>query len=187
MRHYRAADHRRSRWKNGKGETYEVAVHPPAATLDSFEWRISIALLEADAEFSEFPGIDRTLTIIEGDGIALVVDGIEHRLDTSAAPLRFAGDRPARAALLGGRSVDLNVMTRRTAADHQVSRIRAGDATNVGPGMVAIFALADLHLLANDAPILLAKWDLLGLSPGETASIVQGDGLLVSVVPSVWR
>ena len=39
----RAADHRRMPWKNGRGETTEIAIWPPTAGLDGFDWRISMA------------------------------------------------------------------------------------------------------------------------------------------------
>ena len=182
MLHHRAADYRRSRWKNGRGETLEVAIHPPSSTLDTFEWRISVALLEAEADFSDFPGIDRTLTIIDGEGIDLVVNGQLHRLDRSAAPLRFPGEQPARAVLLGGRSADLNVMTRRTVADHVVARLLPGDTIRGGGGHTAVFAENVLDVLVRNTPLRLAKWDLLSLSQDETASIVRGDALLVRIV-----
>ena len=48
-------------WKNGGGETAEIAVSPPGAALDDFDWRLSMARVETDGPFSAFPGIDRTL------------------------------------------------------------------------------------------------------------------------------
>ena len=63
------------RWKNGGGETAEIAVSPPGAALDAFDWRLSMAKVETDGPFSAFPGIDRTLAILEGEGIRLSVGG----------------------------------------------------------------------------------------------------------------
>ena len=48
MRILRAADYRRMPWKNGSGETVEVAVFPPGASIDDFDWRISIATVAAE-------------------------------------------------------------------------------------------------------------------------------------------
>lgn len=181
MRHHRAVDYRRSPWKNGKGETLEVAVHPPLATMDTFEWRISVALLETDADFSEFAGIERSLAIIKGAGIALTVGDEVHRLDRAAPPLRFAGDTLARADLLGGRSADLNVMTRSASASHEVVRVAPGSSIRGGAGFVAIFAQTALVVSMREAPFQLAEWDLLSLNPDEAASIVRGEGLVVRV------
>jgi environmental stress-induced protein Ves len=45
MRHLKHSDYRRMAWKNGKGTTTEIAVHPANAGLAGapFEWRVSIA------------------------------------------------------------------------------------------------------------------------------------------------
>ena len=183
MRIRRASEYRRSRWKNDKGETLEVAIQPVSATLDNFDWRISIALLEATAEFSQFSGVDRTLTIISGDGIVLRIGNDFHRLDQNASPLRFAGDCPANAELIAGNSADLNVMTRRGAADHFVRHLTV-DETAVGAvnEVVAVFAVTDVMVsMPSELPLSLAPWDMIELSPRETVSLASGRALEVRV------
>ena len=64
----RNADHRRMPWKNGGGETVEVIVHPEGASLSDFGWRVSMATVASDGPFSVFPGIDRTIVVVEGAG-----------------------------------------------------------------------------------------------------------------------
>ena len=66
MRILRASDYKRTPWKNGAGETVELAVFPPGASVGDFDWRISMSSLVADGAFSLFPGIDRTLCILSG-------------------------------------------------------------------------------------------------------------------------
>jgi uncharacterized protein len=66
MQFIRANSLQSSRWKNGGGKTTEIAVWPPGASLDAFDWRISMATVEQDGPFSEFPGIDRTLALLKG-------------------------------------------------------------------------------------------------------------------------
>ena len=34
-------------WKNGLGQTRELACWPPGAGLDDFEWRVSVATVAA--------------------------------------------------------------------------------------------------------------------------------------------
>ena len=65
------ADFHSMPWKNGAGRTTEIAVHPPGAALDTFAWRVSIADVERDGPFSRFPGIDRTIVLLEGAGMRL--------------------------------------------------------------------------------------------------------------------
>ena len=76
------ADHRRMPWKNGGGETVEVIVHPEGASLSDFGWRVSMASVASDGPFSVFPGIDRTLAVLSGDGMALSIEGLGDRLLT---------------------------------------------------------------------------------------------------------
>ena len=66
MKIVRASEQRAMPWKNGGGITYEVAVFPAISpSLDDFDWRVSMARVAADGPFSLFPGIDRSLAIVE--------------------------------------------------------------------------------------------------------------------------
>jgi uncharacterized protein len=111
-------------WKNGGGITTEIAIGPEAATVHDFDWRISMAHVAADGPFSLFPGIDRTLTVLEGDGLVLRVgDAAPVLLDAASTPFAFAGDSATSATLRRGPITDLNVMTRRGRIAHAVERI----------------------------------------------------------------
>jgi uncharacterized protein len=98
-------------WKNGGGQTCELVCQPLGADLQSFDWRVSIALIERDGDFSIFNGIDRNITLLSGAGFEL--QGADHCLDTPFVPYPFRGETPIRARLLGAASHDFNVMTRR--------------------------------------------------------------------------
>lgn len=125
MRIFRYADSQPMPWKNGQGTTTEITVSPAGAGLEDFDWRLSIARMETDAPFSAFPGIMRTLAVIEGAGLRLAVAGdAPVALDQSSAPHRFAADRPADARLLDGPVSNLNIMTRRTGLSHFMRRLR---------------------------------------------------------------
>ena len=102
-------------WKNGGGTTQEIASWPQGAGLDSFGWRVSIATIAAAGPFSVFAGIDRSIMLLEGDGVRLFThDGrIDRRLDVPQQPFAFSGDDAIDCTLLGGASNDFNVMTRR--------------------------------------------------------------------------
>lgn len=135
MRILRAADYKRMAWKNGGGETIEVWVDPRGASLDAFGWRVSMARVAGDGPFSVFEGIDRTLCVLEGMGLALDIAGIGTRmLSTTSDPLRFPADAPTSARLAQGAIVDLNVMTRRSVCDHKVRRIALADRQTIRPG-----------------------------------------------------
>jgi environmental stress-induced protein Ves len=116
--------YRRMPWKNGGGETVEIAIFPRDAGLDDFACRISTATVGSDGPFSTFDGIDRTLCVLSGNGISLTIgNGEALVLDRSAAPFSFPADVPAVARLVDGPITDLNVMTRRGAWRHDVRRV----------------------------------------------------------------
>lgn len=123
-------------WKNGGGVTYEVAAHPPGASLDDFDWRISMAEVASDGPFSAFPGIDRTLTLMDGAGLALDFAGATVSLTPGAPPLSFPGEVPVTGRPLDGAILDLNVMTRRGRCVHAVLPVHGV----LPPGTVAAIA-----------------------------------------------
>jgi environmental stress-induced protein Ves len=132
IRHLPATGQEDMAWKNGLGRTAEIARHPAAGTV--FDWRLSIATIEADGAFSAFTGCDRTLIPIEGAGLALdFADG-----ETIAA-MRFAGERACFGRLLAGRTRDLNVIVRRSAYAHAVTVVGpSASVTNTGETMFVV-------------------------------------------------
>ena len=99
-------------WRNGGGATREVARHPRTSAQDNaWDWRVSIAEVSKAGPFSAFAGMDRVLTVIDGDLLLLSVDGAEHPLE-KYRPFRFSGDADSAGALPTGDIRDLNVITR---------------------------------------------------------------------------
>jgi environmental stress-induced protein Ves len=123
-------------WKNGAGITREVAAFPPRSGMESFDWRVSIANVANDGPFSIFPGVDRTIIILSGEGIALEVAGRSSRLRPGEAPYSFPGDQPTGCALLGGPVMDLNVMSRRGEIAHSVIGISQPQTISVEEGIL---------------------------------------------------
>lgn len=54
------SDYRTQTWKNGLGETSEIYIHPPDKDFksDPFFWRLSKHVIEANCNFSVFPGYE---------------------------------------------------------------------------------------------------------------------------------
>lgn len=98
-----------SRWRNGGGETREIASYPPDEA--QFAWRASIATISADGPFSPFPGIDRVITLLHGDSVLLESEQAQQRL-TPLQPWAFPGEW-AIEAKISGSCQDFNIMTRR--------------------------------------------------------------------------
>ncbi|MEI5666014.1 HutD family protein [Bosea sp. CCNWLW174] len=141
MRIIRATDCLSMPWKNGGGTTTEIAVAPERASLNDFDWRISMAHVGQDGPFSSFPGIDRTLSVLTGAGITLAFgDGERMRLDRSSAPYAFAADRAVDGLLVDGPIDDLNVMSRRGRWRHRVERLSGAGSLNATEGLLVLVA-----------------------------------------------
>jgi environmental stress-induced protein Ves len=93
--------------------TRELASHPKAASAQdgAWDWRVSIAEVSKAGAFSAFPGMERVLTVIDGELLLLTVDGAEHPLE-KYRPFRFSGEADTASALPTGDIRDLNVITR---------------------------------------------------------------------------
>jgi uncharacterized protein len=119
-----ASSYRRMPWKNGGGETIEIAASPQSTSLDAFDWRVSMARVAAPGPFSIFPQVDRTLAVLEGAALLLRFSPDETvRLTPQSAPFAFAADRPFDASLEAGSITDLNVMSRRGRIRHSLQRL----------------------------------------------------------------
>ncbi|ROR11167.1 HutD family protein [Erwinia sp. JUb26] len=99
-----------SRWRNGGGETREIISYPPGEA--EFDWRISIATIAADGDFSTFPGVDRIITLLDGEVELYSDDRLRQRLAVNQ-PYAFRGEDRISARLPAGASHDFNIMARR--------------------------------------------------------------------------
>ncbi|MFV8748918.1 HutD family protein [Nannocystaceae bacterium ST9] len=174
-------DHRRVRWKNGLGWTTELAVEPAQG---EFDWRISIAEVDMDCEFSVFPGIERSLLVLEGEGMELFVgDRPGVRLRADGEPLAFPGDLPAHARLLAGPTRDFNVMTRRGVVEHRLERRTIAGSLELARGPeLEWFAYLERGSLELDG-LRVAPGESARVEPATSATslIVRGSGVLVLV------
>ena len=164
-----ANEYRRERWKNGTGWTREIVRTPETGDWD---WRLSIAEIERDGPFSAFPGIDRELVLIRGNGLRLrFSDGEVHELQPPHARLRFAGEREVRGELLEGPTHDFNLMWRRDAvAAELLHRPLVGPMLFfTEPGVTWA-----VHLLAGQAQFDQAS-QLPPLWAGDTALLADGE------------
>ncbi|WP_034944958.1 HutD/Ves family protein [Erwinia oleae] len=154
-----------SRWRNGGGETREVVSFPPG--IADFSWRISIATLAADGPFSLFPGIDRVITLLEGDGVSLYTNDEEKQRLVRHRPFAFAGEEAIFCRLTGSISSDFNVMTRR--------------ATHCASVAVHNDTFAPVPESAGVVYVLSGEWSLgeRRLTPDRGAWWDAGDGALL--------
>jgi uncharacterized protein len=174
----RPDDYRHMPWKNGGGVTVEIAIHPPGATLDTFDWRVSMASVVEDGPFSRFADIDRTLSVLSGEGLELFVAGDAPVILTmDSVPHGFAADADTRARLIDGPVTDFNVMTRRGRCRHSVQCVAAGSedvALPAGATLLASCCEGSANLVVGDQTFALAAGETL-ICPAQRSSNVQVD------------
>ncbi|MFH8516051.1 HutD family protein [Streptomyces gelaticus] len=178
----RAADRMAMPWKNGGGVTREIAAHPEGAPLDAFDWRISLAEVTEDGLFSAFPGVDRTLTVVEGAGMDLMVGGEHHIVDEPYWPHDFPGDLETEGRLLGGPVVNLNVMCRRGRTVAAVAVVRGTVRLAAPPAGAALAVALEDGAVLDGTDIELGRYDAL-LTQDATAGVLRTHGwaLLVTL------
>jgi environmental stress-induced protein Ves len=158
------ADYKQMRWKNGRGMTTELAVFPAHADLKTFpfDWRISMADVAEDGDFSPFPGCDRTLVVVRGEGMELTFEGVTapSRLTGPGQGVAFSGDWNTRGRLLDGPVRDFNVMSARARVHHQCEVVSGAPVEFVWePGLEALFC----HCIDGDLVLKMrgnAEWNL---------------------------
>lgn len=174
----KADTYRRMPWKNGGGETTEIAVFPQDADLATFGWRVSMATVGSDGPFSVFPGIDRTLSILQGDGMELKIAGrAPVALTQASKPLTFPADAPTSARLVSGTIMDLNVMTRRGQWVHQVEKriVEGQHHLDAEGGVTLLLSLGNIRIDCGDHAVEVARLD---------CAILEGVVLITSDMPT---
>ena len=171
-----ANEYRRERWRNQMGWTREIYRTPAEGDWD---WRLSIAEIEQDAAFSAFPGVDRELVLLAGNGVRLRFDdGEVQELHPPHSKWRFAGERALVGELIDGPTHDFNLMWRR-------DRVRAElwHRPLVGPMVIFVEPGTTwaVHLIAGQAQFVDDS-DLPPLAAGDSAILQAGDTRLADVL-----
>lgn len=162
-------EYRRDRWRNGLGWTREILRLPDN---DDWQLRLSIAEIEQDAAFSAFPGVERELVLLRGEGVRLRFDdGRVHTLLPPHDRLRFAGEAVVTGELIDGVTHDFNLMWKR-------DRLQAELLHRPLVGNMLFFtepnAAWAIHLLAGQAEFE-GESGLPPLQQGDTAWLAAGE------------
>jgi len=154
----RAADTQPQPWKNGMGTTREIARFPANAGSEDFLWRVSVADVNSAAPFSTFPGIDRQIVLLEGDGFTMTLDGArEHALVVPFEPFEFSGEARVEVTMAGGATRDFNLMIRRAWGRGEVRALAQPGSHEPDPSCVLVYVACgtvttiDGELQAGDA------------------------------------
>jgi environmental stress-induced protein Ves len=162
----RATDYAAMPWKNGGGSTEEVA-RDAGDGLDAFGWRLSIADIEGSGGFSRFAGHQRIITVLQGAGMTLTIDGARSEVLLPGDPFAFSGDSEVICELVEGAIRDLNLIY---APDHYRASLLWVDVLKpqrlfTSATTLLLFSAAEQMAanLAEHAPQLLEKHDCLQL------------------------
>jgi len=173
----RLADCPAQPWKNGLGRTRALATHPPGAGMDEFLWRVSVAEVESAAPFSTFPGIDRVIALLDGDGFTMAMDdGRRHALTAPCVPFAFAGETGVDVALAGGPSRDFNLMLRRGRMRGGIETWHGSDTRHADAGIALVYC-AQGNIDTADGPLHTGDAWL----PGSGTLVLHGDALALAV------
>ena len=105
----RAVNYPRMPWKNGGGSTEEIT-RDAGESLDGFGWRLSIADIGESGGFSVFAGYLRIITVLQGAGMTLTIDGQDSEALLPSDPFAFSGDSQVSCTLLDGPIRDFNLI-----------------------------------------------------------------------------
>lgn len=120
MKFFSEQDFKQMPWKNGGGTTTEIF------RLDRNNEqivRLSKATVSQAGPFSHFANTDRYLTLLEGRGLELSIDGTSLKLEQAYQWVRFKGEAQSSCKLIEGECLDFNVMVKEGSCTHSVQSL----------------------------------------------------------------
>lgn len=186
IRHLPASGYDAQPWKNGTGTTDEICRLPEGASRDDFALRASRASITEPGAFSAFPGVDRVITLIEGEGLSLDFGDRITRL-APEEPFRFDSGLMPVGVPKGGPVRVVNVMARRSAWFIASARIVTGAVELPPDHLSVVFALRGLWRIgdATGTATLSCHDSAFCDAAARLAPEGAGAALLVSLTPAV--
>ena len=180
-----------SRWKNGLGVTREIGLASSDTRDAGFRFRVSRALIDAQAPFSTFPGVRRWLVLARGGALELRFNGEPTRqLERIGDHCAFHGEDVVEGVPLDGPSEDFNLMLADPMLDAElIVRPLVGSMILHQPAQAwLLFHLLDGHAHLQGTAQVLSAGDTLWIDPVEAdriAARIDGGGtaLIITIGP----
>ena len=180
-----------SPWKNGLGLTREIGLVPSNTLAAGFRFRLSRAVIDAQAPFSQYPGVRRWLVLARGGALELRFDGRPTRqLERVGDVCVFSGDDRVEGVPLDGSSEDFNLMLADPAleADVLVRPLVGSMILHQPAGSWLVFHLLDGHAHVQGTPWAMVAGDTLWLDPNDGDRIAArldggGSALVLRIAP----
>lgn len=160
-------------WKNGQGITREVCRAPET---ERYDWRVSVATLQADGPFSRFSGYLRNISVLEGSGMYLTLDGVRSPLIPPFQATDFRGDSDTFCEVVGGPLLDFNVIYNARTTQASVCWLRDGEWSHQQGTMLLFNAADTLEVRVNDKRYRLSHYDSLRIDAPATVSVTPQAG-----------
>ncbi len=162
-------------WRNGGGLTSEVAAGPAGAGLSDFSWRVSIATIAQDSEFSPFRHVDRWLVPLDEPGLELDIDGTRRFIERHST-VSFTGEADVAAREVHAPSRDLNLMVdrRRCQGELAVMPLQGEALVRTSPTQWVVAISLEGPVRAHPLGCMEAL-DALVIPPSEIVAL-SGDG-----------
>lgn len=178
------ADYAEMRWKNGQGVTREVCRFPGG---EAYDWRISVATIRENGAFSRFSGYLRNISVLEGDGMFLTLDGQRSALIPPFQATDFDGDSDTYCEVVGGPLLDFNVIYNPQTTQAAVRWARAGEWAHP-QGTLLLFNAGDvLDVTVNAQLFTLQHYDSLLIDAPATLTVDAGADTLFACVTLLPR
>ena len=160
----RAADYPRMPWKNGGGSTEEIT-RDAGTGLEGFGWRLSIADIGESGGFSTFAGYERIISVLQGDGMTLNVDGQATRALYPLDAFAFSGESHVHCTLLGGPIRDFNLIYAPQRYRARLQWVGGQQRFFSEAETLLVFSAAPgLTIRIDEAAVILGLYDCLQLS-----------------------
>lgn len=155
-------------WKNGLGQSRLIAKSPVVDGLDWFDWQVSLASMTGTLPFSDYPGIDRSLYVVAGEGLQVKSANIDVVVTSNDGPLKFDGAEKIVGTTVGETEMhDFNILSRRGVISHRSQRITlpAGGHDHTTSGLCLVYV--------QSGTVVIAFGDLQASLDGGDSAIVR--------------
>lgn len=173
------------RWRNGGGTTHELICEQDTSGII---WRISIASVEQDGDFSLFPGVDRIIMLLEGKGCLLnFANGTEQLINQALQPFSFSGESEIYCSLLSGKIRDLNLMTRRSSLKPRCTILQLPINTpanyyDIDSELIAFVANGEAIIQVNQQKYVVTYQHILHVKEGQGIITITNNKVNTTVI-----
>jgi hypothetical protein len=167
------AGYRKMPWKNGGGESVDIAEHEDA-------WRFGRTPITTAGPFSDYSGFDRAQVLVAGRGLVLETPDGEIDVRTPLKPVAFAGETPIVSRLEAGRVEVVNLIGNRAKVRVDLQVLHAGATMGRSAGTHIVYAAQGAAALTIDgAAHRLAADHALRVEVGSPTMVACTGGVLL--------